>query len=110
MTVTNEEQNVAVAFAVVLVAGMSTAVGAAIVCIPGLAKYATNEFLAGSLSFSAGVMMYLSFVDVFPKSVRGFEAAGYKEGVAMGLSSLCFFMGIAIIFVSKAAAKGSLYT
>ena len=87
-TVNEEGENVGVAFALVTLAGLSTGLGAAVVCTPGLAKYATSTFLAGALSFSAGVMVYVSFVEIFQKSVGSFIDAGWKESVANALAVL----------------------
>ena len=53
------------AFLVTLGAGLATAVGAAI----GLfAKHTNRQFLAVALGFSAGVMIYVSFVEILAKA------------------------------------------
>jgi zinc transporter, ZIP family len=53
------------AFLVTLGAGLSTAIGAAF----GLFAHHTNRsFLALALGFSAGVMIYVSFVEILPKA------------------------------------------
>ena len=53
------------AFLVTLGAGLATAVGAGI----GLfAKHTNRSFLAVALGFSAGVMIYVSFVEILPKA------------------------------------------
>ena len=98
---TTEEEHVGTAFLLVSLAGLSTGVGAAFVCIPSLAKYATPRFLAAGLAFSAGVMVYVSFVEIFQKSFISFQNAGYKDGVANALCTLCFMSGICIVLVSR---------
>ena len=44
-----------------------------------LAAYANKQFLAGSLGVSAGVMLYVSFIEIFFKSQGSFQDAGYLE-------------------------------
>ena len=59
------ESAVLFAFLITLAAGLATAVGAAI----GLfAKHTNRKFLASALGFSAGVMIYVSFVEILPKA------------------------------------------
>lgn len=106
---TTEEDHVGTAFLLVTFAGLSTGVGAAFVCIPGLAKYATPRFLAAGLAFSAGVMVYVSFVEIFQKSFTSFQDAGYKDGVANALCTLCFMGGIGVVLVCKRRQKKSTF-
>ena len=72
----------AVAFGLTCGAGMATTIGASIVFFPRLVHYANNKVLAGSLSIAAGVMMYVSFIEIFGKSQGGFEDAGFTEAIA----------------------------
>jgi hypothetical protein len=65
--------NEALGFLLVAGAGLSTGIGAAVVFSPRLIKLASRKFLAGSLGFSAGVMLYVSFVEIFNKSAGAFE-------------------------------------
>ena len=59
------ESAVLFAFLVTLGAGLATAVGAGV----GLfAKHTNRHFLAVALGFSAGVMIYVSFVEILPKA------------------------------------------
>ncbi|MGB1101906.1 MAG: zinc transporter ZupT, partial [Pontimonas sp.] len=59
------ESAVLFAFLVTLGAGLATAVGAAV----GLfARHTNRQFLALALGFSAGVMIYVSFVEILPKA------------------------------------------
>lgn len=101
--------SVGVALALVFGAGLSTAFGAAIVCTPGLAKYATPKFLAGGLAFSAGVMMYVSFVEIFQKAVGSFGDAGHSENAANLYATLCFFGGVALMIVSWTCVCGDFF-
>jgi len=59
--------------------------------------YANTKMLAAALGVSAGVMLYVSFVEIFAiKSVDAFEA-GYP-GHGDKLATLCFFTGIMFTF------------
>lgn len=87
-------ENVAPALLLVLGAGASTGIGAAAVFIPSLVKLASRRVLASSLSFSAGVMTYVSFVEIFAKSNDSFVNAGHDENKAYIYATLCFFGGV----------------
>ncbi len=56
--------NVIFAFLITLLAGLSTGIGS---CIAFLLKTNT-KFLSISLGFSAGVMIYVSMIEIFPKA------------------------------------------
>ena len=56
---------VLLAFAVTLGAGLSTGIGSALAFFT---KTTNKAFFAVSMGFSAGVMIYLSFVEILPKS------------------------------------------
>ena len=89
--------NVGLAFGLTIAAGLCTTVGAAIVFC---ARLANAKFLAASLGFSAGVMLYVSFAEIFlRKSVDEFEAASYSEVEAYRWSTLAFFGGFLVIFL-----------
>jgi len=83
------------AFLVTLVAGLFTGIGGLIALF---AKKDNTNFLAICLSFSAGVMIYISFVEIFDKAR---ESLVYVHGDEKGIfiTSLAFFGGIAIIAV-----------
>lgn len=54
------------------------------------------KFLSGALGFSAGVMIYVSFVEIFPKARESLtEVYGAQQGYWLTL--LGFFAGIAVI-------------
>mmetsp|Transcript_1339 Transcript_1339/g.3062 ORF Transcript_1339/g.3062 Transcript_1339/m.3062 type:complete len:365 (+) Transcript_1339:105-1199(+) len=97
MSSTNE--NVTVALLLVLGAGASTGIGAAVVFIPSLVKLASRRVLAASLGFSAGVMTYVSFIEIFAKSNDSFVAAGHAENMAYIYATLCFFGGVVSMLV-----------
>jgi ZIP family zinc transporter len=93
--------NVGVAFALVFGAGLSTALGATVVFVPSLVKFASRRVLAASLAFSAGVMTYVSFIRIFRKSNKSFEDAGFDEDKAYFCATLCFFAGVVFMLVSE---------
>ena len=95
----NVNENVGVALLLVLGAGASTGIGAAVVFIPSLVKLASRRVLASSLGFSAGVMTYVSFVEIFTKSNDSFVNAGHTEDLAYIYAQLCFFGGVVVMLV-----------
>jgi zinc transporter ZupT len=98
-----QSENVGVAFGLVIAAGAATALGAAIVFMPTLVKLANRNVLAGSLGFSAGVMVYISFADILFKSLSSFEEGGVDSDRAYIYTSLCFFLGILVVMESRVA-------
>jgi len=96
----DSKANVGIAFGLVIGAGFSTAIGAAVVFIPSLVRFANRKTLAGSLGLSAGVMLYVSFVEIFVKSRDAFLAAGHGSGGSIMYSTICFFSGVLLMVVS----------
>jgi ZIP family zinc transporter len=99
------DPNVGIAFALVSGAGMCTALGAAIVFSPTLVKFASRKTLAGALGLSAGVMCYVSFVEILQKSNISFLDAGHSEDEAYMYSTLCFFAGVILMIVSTVVER-----
>jgi zinc transporter, ZIP family len=93
-------EDAAVAFALVLGAGAATGVGAAVVFFPSVVKMASRRVLAASLGFSAGVMSYVSFIEIFGKATLSFIDAGHSENIAYMYSTCCFFGGVVCMMVS----------
>ncbi|KAJ1920741.1 hypothetical protein H4219_001140 [Mycoemilia scoparia] len=54
-------------------------------------------FLAASMSFSAGVLLYLSLGDLFPESVDSFTNAAVFDKKNSNMVSTCIFIGVIII-------------
>ena len=82
------------ALGLTLFAGLSTGIGSA------LAFYAkkTNEtFLSAALGFSAGVMIYVSMIEIFVKARASLEAHYDNASLAYFITTLSFFGGIALI-------------
>jgi len=85
--------NVLFAFGLTLFAGLSTGIGSALAFYT---KQTNKKFLTISLGFSAGVMLYVSFVEIF---VKAKDALGASLGATKGywVTTIAFFGGIAII-------------
>jgi len=83
------------AFLLTLFAGLSTGIGSTIAFF---AKKTNTKFLTVSLGFSAGVMIYVSFVEIF---VKGREVLTASMGNRSGwwIAVLSFFTGIAVIAI-----------
>ncbi len=80
------------AFSLTLLAGLATGVGSAIAL---LAKRTNTRFLAAALGFSAGVMVYVSFVEILRKAQVSLSAAfGPRIGPWAAVGA--FFGGVAI--------------
>lgn len=85
--------NVWIAFGLTAIAGLSTGVGSAIAFF---AKKTNTKFLSISLGFSAGVMIYVSMVEIFSKAQNSLQTAlGAKPGAAVTVAA--FFGGMFLI-------------
>ncbi|MDZ7664436.1 MAG: zinc transporter ZupT [Desulfotignum sp.] len=83
------------AFSLTLMAGLSTGIGSALAFF---AKTTNTRFLTASLGFSAGVMIYVSLVEIFVKARDALEATlGPFQGYL--ITTLAFFGGIVLIAV-----------
>ncbi len=88
-----ENQDVIWAFGLTLFAGLSTGVGSLIAL---LTRKTNHRFLALALGFSAGVMVYVSFVEIFAKARHMLSGAlGDAQGYIYATSA--FFGGILLI-------------
>lgn len=96
------EGNVALAFGLTVASGAATMAGSAVVFFPKLVKLASRRLLAGSLGFSAGVMIYISFVDIFQKSINAFILSGMGENRAYCFATLYLFLGIVVMKIVEA--------
>ncbi|HIT52548.1 MAG TPA: zinc transporter ZupT [Candidatus Fimivicinus intestinavium] len=81
------------AFALTLLAGLSTGIGS---CIAFLAKHTNKKFLSVSLGFSAGVMIYVSMREILFKAQESLVA---ELGKAPGswATVIAFFGGMLVI-------------
>lgn len=88
-----ESGNFWLAFGLTLFAGLSTGIGSALAFFT---KSTSTRFLSLSLGFSAGVMIYISFVEILQKAKEAL-IPGFGEKLASWYSVLAFFAGILII-------------
>ena len=85
--------NTLLAFLLTAFAGLATGVGSAIAFF---AKQTNKRFLSAALGFSAGVMLYLSFVEILPKARDALiKDLGTVPGTWAAVGS--FFGGILVI-------------
>lgn len=85
--------NVLPAFALTLFAGLSTGIGSAMAFF---ANRTNTKFLSISLGFSAGVMIYVSFVEIFAKA-RMVMSDSYGDFQGMWYTVMAFFGGMLLI-------------
>jgi ZIP family zinc transporter len=88
-----DNQTILIAFLLTLFAGLSTGIGSAIALI---AKRTNTNFLSFALGLSAGVMIYISFMEMLPHSLKMLSGIyGEKTGTLYLLLGL--FGGIGLI-------------
>ncbi|MFU8857455.1 MAG: zinc transporter ZupT [Deferrisomatales bacterium] len=83
------------AFGLTVFAGLATGIGSALAFF---ARTTNTRFLSLALGFSAGVMVYVSFVEIFPKAEEALTA-GLGEVWGGWVTVGAFFAGIALIGV-----------
>ena len=89
------EHNIFLAFGLTMIAGLSTGIGGVVAL---LAKRTNTKFLCASLGFSAGVMLYVSFLDLLPTANEELVLhLGEKTGT-LGMI-LAFFGGMGLIML-----------
>ena len=90
-----EVNNILLAFAFTLFAGLSTGIGSAIAFF---AKSTNTRFLSISLGFSAGVMIYVSLIEIFSKAK---ESLVLSLGETQGywITVIAFFGGMFVIAI-----------
>ena len=84
------------AFLLTLVAGGATSIGAA---LGVMGRGTSPKLLAGGLGLSAGVMLYVSFVELLPEGAHVLSGGAEVTGRGTALAVLSFFVGIALIAV-----------
>ncbi len=91
-----DTSNIIFAFSLTLFAGLATGIGS---IIGLLHKKFSPKFLAGSLGFSAGVMIYVSLVEIFFKAKDVLVTHYACEKTGYWMTVLGFFSGIALIAI-----------
>lgn len=86
-------ENIAFAFGMTLIAGLATGIGGLLAL---LTKKTNAKFLAVSLGFSAGVMVYVSMIELFAEANESLASyLGEKNGTIVTVAA--FFGGMLII-------------
>lgn len=80
-------------FLLTLFAGLSTGIGS---LIAFLAKKTNKNFLSFALGLSAGVMIYISFVEMLIESQHSLSSI-FGDKLGLTYSTLCFFAGMLIV-------------
>lgn len=94
--------NIAFAFGLTLFAGLATGIGSLVAFFVRETNY---RFLSISTGFSAGVMLYVSFVEIFLKGGEALAAA-YGPSTGEWVNVASFFGGMALIAVIDAVIPG----
>ncbi len=87
-------QSVLFALSLTLFAGLATGIGSLIALF---AKKTNTTFLSVSLGFSAGVMIYVSMIEIFPKARAALENYCTHSNLAYLYTVIAFFVGMGII-------------
>lgn len=85
--------NVGIAFFITLLAGLATGIGSILAFV---VKKTNMKFLSAALGFSAGVMIFVSFVEIYPKAYEAL-ASLYPDKMAALLTLVGFFGGMLLI-------------
>lgn len=86
--------SILVALLLTAIAGMATGVGA----LMAFVKRATDpRWLSAALGLSAGVMVYVSFMELLPEAIHGLGHVAALRDSAMFYALLAFFAGMGLI-------------
>lgn len=89
------ENNILLAFLMTLLAGLATGIGSLMVLFT---KKTNKKVLSFSLGLSAGVMLYVSFVEILNKSVESLSEV-YGDKIGNVYAVVGFFVGISVIAI-----------
>mmetsp|Transcript_5817 Transcript_5817/g.14809 ORF Transcript_5817/g.14809 Transcript_5817/m.14809 type:complete len:453 (+) Transcript_5817:147-1505(+) len=90
-------KQIGIAFAVSIGAGLATSIGAAVVFV---ARETNRRLLALGLAAAAGVMLFVSFIEIFYKADAEFLVTfDGNETLARLLSTVCFFSGVMLTWI-----------
>ncbi|HEY8445300.1 MAG TPA: zinc transporter ZupT [Bacilli bacterium] len=90
-----DNQDVLIAFLFTLLAGLATGIGGAFALF---AKRTDTKFLSISLGFSAGVMLYVSFIEIFVQAQDSLSK-GLGNKLGPWINVISFFGGMAFIAI-----------
>ncbi len=89
-------ENLLIAFVLTLIAGLSTGIGAVLAFFT---KRTNFRLLSVCTGLSAGVMLYVSFMELLPSGIHELIEGGAGERPASLWALLAFFGGILLIFL-----------
>lgn len=87
--------NIAFAFMLTAIAGLSTGIGS---CIAFFSKIDNKKFLSVTLGFSAGVMIYVSMIEIFSEAKIKL-AISFGDKIGTGITIIAFFTGVFLILL-----------
>ena len=87
--------DVAFAFLLTIIAGIATGIGGVFVLF---SKADNRKFLSICLSFSAGIMIYIAFAEIFVSALGTLEYQ-YGDDYGLLLATAAFFAGIAVMVI-----------
>lgn len=98
--------NIVIAFVLSMIAGLSTALGGSI----GLfAKKSNTKFLSVMLGFSAGVMIFISFIEILDESMK-LLILSFDKKLGSLLALICFFSGMLLVHVINRLIPNDIYS
>ncbi len=89
------EENFIYAISLTIIAGLSTGIGSLIAL---LRKKTSTKFMSFALGLSAGVMIYVSFVDIIPKATDSLSMS-MSDKMAQIYTTVAFFAGVLLIAI-----------
>lgn len=88
------EENVQIAFILTILAGLSTGIGS---LIAFFIKEKSMRFLSFSMGLAAGVMLYLSFMEMLPHAIHSISATLEHQHNGTWFAILAFFSGMLLV-------------
>lgn len=86
-------ENILIAFLLTLFAGLATGIGS---CLAFFTKHTNRRFLSFSLGLSAGVMIYVSFMEIYPESIH-ILSQDFSEQNAKWIALFTLFFGMFLV-------------
>ena len=99
----SSDENVGLAFGLTAAAGLSTTIGSLVPFVP-FVRRSDTKYLAASLALAAGVMLYVSFTEIFTKSLYQFCCVSVTHQNL--ITTACFFFGIILTVLLDVLVKG----
>lgn len=89
------QENVYLAFVLTIIAGLATGIGS---LIAFLVKDKSMKLLTFAMGFAAGVMLYVSFIEILPEAIHELtESYGGDERKGTIYGVLAFFVGMGLV-------------